>query len=149
MIYMSAYNCLYLNKYLMYVWEMLIGWTADHRVLFSISYSGGCRGKFFLKVAKGADLTVCFMALEKSEGHSLCKLQLSSYLLRLQPIALEPLKFFCVILLQSLIGHSHVRSYDLEFSLPKDKLLHHHQLMVSLSKEFLVPWPSIRSYIFC
>ena len=129
-------------------------WT-DCRPLCAIqhlliyNYSGGCGGEFFLKVAKKADLTVCFMALEKIEGHSLCKLQLSSYLLRLQPIALKPLKFFCVILLQSLMSHSHVRSYDLEFSLPKDKLLHHHQLMVSPSKEFLVPWPSIRSYIFC
>ena len=25
------------------------------------------------------------------------------------------------------MSHSHVRSYDLEFSLPKGKLLHHHQ----------------------
>ena len=38
-------------------------------------------------------------------------LQLSSYLLRLQPVASESLKF-CVILLQSHMSHSHVRSYS-------------------------------------
>ena len=38
-------------------------------------------------------------------------LQLSSYLLRLQPVAFESLKF-CVILLQSHMSHSHVRSYS-------------------------------------
>ena len=38
-------------------------------------------------------------------------LQLSSYLLRLQPIAFESLKF-CVILFQSRMSHSHVRLYS-------------------------------------
>ena len=39
-------------------------------------------------------------------------LQLSSYLLRLQPVAFEPLKF-CVILFQSQMSYSHVRSYSM------------------------------------
>ena len=38
-------------------------------------------------------------------------LQLSSYFLRLQPVAFESLKF-CVILFQSHMSHSHVRSYS-------------------------------------
>ena len=36
------------------------------------TYGGGCGGKLFLKVAVWADLTVCFVVPETSEGHSLC-----------------------------------------------------------------------------
>ena len=54
-IYLLAYNCLYLNKYLMHILGVLIERTVSHPMPFGISSSipivVGVVGNFFLKVA--------------------------------------------------------------------------------------------------